>query len=814
MTDPCATDLFDSDENLSILISDAISGTQARLGDSTPEQRQTFLWSLLDYLMLLYQSPCYITLAAGLRRSIAIEPLPGAAISTLPSQDRMWFGLPDLATEVEAMGREASSNPSSTERLLVVKVADRQFLLCIVRALPPQQESMQCTEEAVVCNVHHMERILSPVDRAATIFQALEDHASNESYFDTEKSVDQEIPDETQYERYLEPLRNSIGQVFEDVSQWPGITTIEGLNCPTNLFSVIRRPLLVPREVPINSLNGSAIESSMCRFGYSASLFLPQPQFDWIENASESTSGNNQLLEEQKRTGLSLRSLLETPLGLTSRAITDTAFCSGNIVFSMPEERSLGHISRDQANTQADQDRSAVETWLYNLPFGSEPQKALFFIPIHVAGTPWLTLFLISPFADIRDAKSELMLRHYHFYRDAIPGLANAVAQAAQTAYVDALVDVAYTIINEPETEVSIIDQINREWRKIASIYPFQCFTLERNEGHVQIRLPDGTEASATAELKSSIRPQIQYRIIPDEVLISQIDKESKKYALGHIEATNRFVMEYGHRLKNALRETDWQNQIQNLINHAINEPLSEEFRQSLICSFSRLWMPQGLGSAMRTYATMKLYGNIQEIRSRWLTPDPDSFVISNEILETYSNSVIHLLQSIITTYRSLFPNKVLISSSPPTSSASFVDVSESVYLSPSALKFPPLRGDRETNYEAPLVLAAVIGEAAKNAIEYLAKNDHMTTEQRVLYWTVVGDAEQASVHLTLWNEVHDIDGGKPSSGIKIATHLAGDLNLATIEASEKPEQIEVSNTRRLFRKVLIKIHPQELTRH
>jgi hypothetical protein len=266
-------------------------------------------------------------------------------------------------------------------------------------------------------------------------------------------------------------------------------------------------------------------------------------------------------------------------------------------------------------------------------------------------------------------------------------------------------------------------------------------------------------------------------------------------YAVGALEAKERLVALFefvGHELKNSLGEIGFSGDDKEL--HTSTQRLT------------RLWLPFGLGAAMRTLGPCLQDQEPTRLREDWLDKT-DGFTFDAETIEDYRQSVRYLLRVLAIAYAT---QPISVAEGSPMSDAVPVQLEGLEELTPRLLNFAPLKKDRERSYQATLTLAAIIAEPFRNAIRYLDSQETSRDVQRVLYWTLDMEGNASELVLRIWNEVRYTDGKNMwSTGVQVVSTLASWLQVADIEQVKQEQWI--SHNGRWFWPVVLRLHPQRL---
>jgi len=257
---------------------------------------------------------------------------------------------------------------------------------------------------------------------------------------------------------FLDGFRNVLDEVFEDASASQAMQLRNHVPQLGNVFCVVR-------TVPSGKRRLGA-------FPYSAGLLLSNKQRSTLKSWCEGGCGGKKVgscpVDKGSAGDICLNNL-EIPLGTLSRSVADVVFCSGIIDF--------GHQAGDQVWDRTDtgnldeQRRSRVESCIY--PFADI--ASLYYVPIHVEGLPWLSIFTFSPSENLDDR----WLHNYTFYRDVIQRAASRLRLKARQEYLELASQIASQHMNNwsyaPE---EICNNVNRSWEILARVFPMPFLRL------------------------------------------------------------------------------------------------------------------------------------------------------------------------------------------------------------------------------------------------------------------------------------------------------------------------------------------------
>jgi hypothetical protein len=205
--------------------------------------------------------------------------------------------------------------------------------------------------------------------------------------------------------------------------------------------------------------------------------------------------------------GESCARLLESPLGLNSRSVADAVFCSGVIDFAREADDKLWDTAH--RNDEKDNLRIKAERCIYP----AKKDASLYYVPIHVSGIPWLSVFTFTP----RNYQHR-WLHNYTFYRDIISRSAALLKEKSKSEYLSQLSEAAVSLLlNWQETPKNISMEINRRWSILARIFPFPIFQISSSGSDKrsmpalieEIKVPGRGECYISANYTNSLLSKI-----------------------------------------------------------------------------------------------------------------------------------------------------------------------------------------------------------------------------------------------------------------------------------------------------------------
>lgn len=489
-------------------IEGAISHHGRQIGYGASEPRDyLILWPFLDYLVLYFQSASYITLAARMSTG------GYAAISTLSPEDRAFWG---LHGEADAWRECEGGPPYSTGW---ISVGDGGELALSVRPLPG---------------------VLDFDELASGFLQSiLERHgdilfAAMLSY----KRVPRSSPGEPlsvrseMVQKFLwSPVRRALDSAYEDLEGAVGVRGNGG--CRINLFAAIRYPSAAIRLAQPRGTRGGQRTRAPSQYPYTAALMLGTRQFEWLRQMWEREGSDlrRAILHDDAMGIPEFERLWSAPLGNESRSISDTAFVAGTLGVSLAGERTNVEWSRDCRSGSEPEDerrRSELESWMYDLirhgsgrnKRGMPDDSSIVFMPLHVGGLPWITMFTISPPAPPRssDEYKAWWQRHYYLYRDVLPSLANRVSAATQLAYIDAIADIARSELDGMRSIEATRSAINQRWAELAKMYPYEVPSLQPEDSQADpaniVVMPSGDRMQLQLHTPARLTGRLPFRLL------------------------------------------------------------------------------------------------------------------------------------------------------------------------------------------------------------------------------------------------------------------------------------------------------------
>ncbi|MFC1552629.1 hypothetical protein ACFL6P_08725, partial [Candidatus Latescibacterota bacterium] len=398
------------------LIMDSLSGICYHLPN--PE---VILFPFLDNLLLLHQRPLVFAFWRGKHcvYSSLNDPdfLSRYSIKWDVGKD-MLIDLPGIHYRMSAHDFRSPENLNDQDQVV----------------LSIDQEVTQLTRD-LISEINTSEKFQSP----ETFFKALEKSIdirvmSKSPSHNVLQSVGIRKHIELDYQEvkeFLEPIRLVLDDVFSDSIRAGHLTMTKGSLEYPNIFAVIRTsPSSKPRYNKA--------------FRYTAGLLLlsemKRALQDWCVN---SCLHELQYTKHNCPLGFTIAddciSILEQPLSLNSRSVSDLVFSSGVVDFGRKASEYGWDFS--VAGDDHDEDRRNAERCIY-------PSKgSLFYIPIHVGGTTWISIFTFTHEDPYLSPKA--WHHNYSFYRDLVQKVAEMIRQKAHDVYTNLI---AKTLLTHMES--------------------------------------------------------------------------------------------------------------------------------------------------------------------------------------------------------------------------------------------------------------------------------------------------------------------------------------------------------------------------
>lgn len=268
--------------------------------------------------------------------------------------------------------------------------------------------------------------------------------------------------------RLLAPMTDALNQIVSDLGQLTGSLRIQKNGLP-NLFAIAR----------VYSFSREKESRYYGQFDYTCRFMLLDKTRRWLER-------------KVAKKGLDVQLAINTiqqPLPRYMRSIADLAFSNETVTFKLdPNDGGLSAVEQDCQEIDSNWTKliPQMERWMY-------PQNAkIFYVPIHVCLTPWLTLYTLTDDTPRNGSDKGAAWHHnYLFYRQLVHTVAVQVRQKARDVYVKLFGEFVVNGMRDPyQTKSQIVQGINRNLKALAQIYPFPMgFLTEEflSEGRIDL---------------------------------------------------------------------------------------------------------------------------------------------------------------------------------------------------------------------------------------------------------------------------------------------------------------------------------------
>lgn len=313
-----------------------------------------------------------------------------------------------------------------------------------------------------------------------------------------------------QVDTYLQPMRHVLDEAFGELREHQSfsVNLPDGTDIP-NVFAVVRTVRQAKKRLSC--------------FPYTASLLLSNSQRDRLPSICRATTLFPTTMRrtcDKRKCGQRCISLLEAPLSLDARAIYDSVFYSGCVDFSLIGEVGEAGLWRDiPGNATTDKHRQEVERCVYGVLTGGR-QSQIMYVPIHIGGVPWLSLFTLIHVRD-QSAWDDT----YCFYRDLIAKLSDRLRLGAQNAYLDTLMAEFKKCMQLFPTE--LFSAVNKKWLQVSQVYPYSSFSLQPTApSNRAISMLRGVYADLKEMPNPFCSSQLNYGQFQPELLYDRLQQE------------------------------------------------------------------------------------------------------------------------------------------------------------------------------------------------------------------------------------------------------------------------------------------------
>jgi signal transduction histidine kinase len=332
---------------------------------------------------------------------------------------------------------------------------------------------------------------------------------------------------------YLKPIRQVLDDIFFDTIRAGHFTISKGPLEYPNIFAAVKSsPTPEPRyngafHYTLGLLLLSNTETALRRW-FGTSEFLNQ-----ILNGAESS-------HEYFNDPDNCIRALEQPLGIHSRAVADLVFSSGIADIGRRAGESGFDVSGE--SDKFDHRRRTIESLVY-------PHNWLFYVPIHVGGAPWITLFTFTEENPARDVGA--WHHNYSFYRDLVQKVGSVLRVRAHEVYSELVAsEVADTIGRfKLAPKKTLVAKIREVTQKLAQVYPYPMLTIDDPGAERQLDVP-GKGILGVGFFDNPFFPrQVSWDLGNEDEIFNRLGKEVRHLAstqraieIGAVARTSHFI--------------------------------------------------------------------------------------------------------------------------------------------------------------------------------------------------------------------------------------------------------------------------------
>ena len=445
-------------------IRDALIGATFQYPDA-----DYFLYVFTDYILLYYQQPCFLAIWSEKDHQIIF--------ASLAECDKVRFNIKPIETWLEWATH--SGDKYSVE---IAKLKTKQIFLAVM----PMDSNQSLRRQGALPELVNNDKIFYALEKSIKF-------AMSDGYEIQKPQKPGHLNDN--WQQLLAPLQNRLQNCIGKISE---SSFFKG---EPNLWCVVKHYNISPEG---RNVDGHS-------FGYTASILPTPAQSTSMRKAWEDTFREKTFLPERDlvqnyiNSSSDIESFIQTPIGPNSRVIADSVFNSGCMDFGLPDERE-SRKSRDFANDIQDKARGQLERIVYSSAHDAYKKKTynVFYVPVHVAGTPWLALY---SFWDGESWGGESWDKCYLLYRDVIPAIAGRLRSAAQEAYIDIVSEILGKALQDHSLS-SALSMIKGNLDEVACVYPFKVLSLKNVSPHEAVNeWQYWTEEGHTWELQFEKNP-------------------------------------------------------------------------------------------------------------------------------------------------------------------------------------------------------------------------------------------------------------------------------------------------------------------
>lgn len=345
---------------------------------------------------------------------------------------------------------------------------------------------------------------------------------------------------------HLEGMRQVLEDAFQEAGRSPFMRS-GNIDLP-NIFTAIR------------TVHGDA-RRYQDSFEFTAGLLLTPSQKEAVQRWCEQCSRRGSDKCDFRQDPMKCVAALETPLGPRSRSIADAVFCSGVVDFG----RKVSEEGWDIAGDEPDRQRQEIEKLVFGaLNTERRGKPTVFYVPIHVGGTPWAAAFT---FTEALPEKHDRSWRHnYNLYRDVIPKAAAHIRTEAKQVFLKIIEKKFLEHLRSSRASgAAFASAISQKWGLAAQVYPFdypEMILAERgeskSEGGIRIDVPRIGRFNLAIKENRFFRRQVQYGLLDSKEVLEACNRTLDNYLKISAKIELRALGYTAHMFKNPLEQIQW----------------------------------------------------------------------------------------------------------------------------------------------------------------------------------------------------------------------------------------------------------------
>lgn len=548
---------------------------------------------------------------------------------------------------------------------------------------------------------------------------------------------------------------------------------------PLNLFALVRYLPETTYEREVKQENGSL------RRNYAMRLMLADSQVDWL--SARSGKSRDEIVRIFRQPGDQAR---YWP--------ADIVFRSGTVYSGVKAEDRKSRATGPRDPDEEDRDRLEDE---FYAAFG--PEARIVYFPIHVGGTPWITLYSLS------SAERAMDWMHFlHLYRQVIPRIAEQLREFARQAFIQALEEAIQVPIREQaKWSTKQIDQINRSWRETSLVFPFPVPQIQRlatDSHNAGVQKSAFTIGDAAYEIGFTDA----HPYFPSDVDFGQLTEAIKSDLTGRIrnEIVSRYerrmlqlygVLDLAHELKNAILETHWDELRKELVITPIEELFRSDYPVRLRRGLSHMLWPAALVGLVSNLGKIDLIGDeLESFRETHLENGNAFRYDAWNVQERYRESVRYLTKYLarlkwpahhpmsIREYVGPAPLDQAVAYSKLDDLLLHAEEIPDALLELHKLDFPPLKDGIIETQGTRFAVASLLSEPIRNAAAAMMSNTGRSVPSPTLIWSVHAQEHEVTVWIanTFPSDAR-VDALLWSTSIELVNALGRMLGIGSVDA-------------------------------